>query len=338
MTADKPVPRRIVALPKDCAIGKLKIFELPNPSNIESKGPIKVFMGNGKVYQLKKKTFSRGCEFNRVRDSSNESYHYTARAEPIKSGILVNNAQREDGWLLSDGSFEFSTEYDLGFSLCGAFFRGILSKDENQYLQPELSETPTPSIEDRFLMTRDFLGSLVDQHSPNWSHVPLECLQSCMSRLCDCVEEAGDVYYKISSTKITQWLASKVKKIIENFPKSVPLPRNVSGEIETHCKAVFACNLLISLVPRQAYNELIRYEDQDLNLAEAFRQYKKFQEDELKLKKEQELLIESAMKAGITSGSAKKPVVQRVTKVVKTNKIKSGKGAIDGFFKKKNTT
>ncbi|CEP63781.1 Rnh202p LALA0_S09e02366g [Lachancea lanzarotensis] len=338
MTADKPVPHRIVVLTNGCSMGKLELFELPNPSNIASKRPIKVFISNGKVFQLKKKEFSRGCEFNRARDSANESYHYNSCAEPIKSGILVNNAQRQDGWLLSDGSFEFSTAYDLGFSLCGAFYRDTISKDENQYQQSEVAGTTAASIENRFLMTRDFLGSLVDQHSPNWTYVPIECLESSLKRLCEYVEEAGDVYYKMSSAKITQWLAAKVKKIIESFPKSVPLPRNIPCEIETHCKAVFACNLLISLVPHRAYHDLIRYEDQDLNLAEAFRQYKIFQDNEVRLRKEQELLIESAIKVGLTKGSTKNPVAKKVTKVVKTNKIKTGKGAIDGFFKRKGTT
>ncbi|SCV03332.1 LAME_0H09582g1_1 [Lachancea meyersii CBS 8951] len=334
MATNKAVPELIIALPKKCSVDKLRVFELPNPSNIESKRPVKVFVHNGSVFQLKTKSFSQGCEFNRARDSANESYHYTSREEPLKSGILVNNTDRQDGWLLSKGSFEFSTPYDLGFSLCGALFADLKSKDENQYQQADPA-APSVSLENRFLMTRDFLGDLIDHHSPNWSEVPAETLRTALEQLSECVEEGGDLYFKTSPVKITQWLATKVGKIISSFPESVPIPRNLPEEMQPHFKAVFACNLLISLVPRQAYHNLIQHEGENLNLAEAFRQYKRYQEEENHRQKEQELLIESAMKVGIGNGPTKKPIVRKVTKVVKTNKIKTGKGAIDGFFKKK---
>ncbi|SCV05558.1 LANO_0H10132g1_1 [Lachancea nothofagi CBS 11611] len=334
MTVSQTIPERIIALPKGFSGGELKIFELPHSSNIESKKPVRVFVHNGTTYQLKKKAFSQGCEYHRARDSANEKYRYTADSKPLKSGILTNAAQRQDGWLLQSGTFEFSTKYDLCFSLCGAFYSDFACKDENQFQQVAPSVSAT-SLENRFLMARDFHDNLIEKHSTNWSHVPLETLRDALTQLSESIEEAGDIYHNVTPAKVTQWLVGKVRKIIDGFPASVPLPRNLPEEIHAYAKITFACNLLISLVPRPAYQNLTQYAGSDLNIAKAIQDYNSYQTEAAARQKEQELLIDSAMKVGMSNGNGNKPAVKKVTKVVKTKKIGAGKGAIDGFFRKK---
>ncbi|SCU87986.1 LADA_0E07470g1_1 [Lachancea dasiensis] len=337
MATSRPLPERIIALPRSVLKSQdLKIFELPNPSNISSKKPVKVFIQDGAAYQVKTKAFSQGCEYHRARDSASDKYYYTAQSEPIKSAILTNSEQPQDGWLRSSGSYEFSTKYDLCFSLCGALFLKFQCKNENEYQQIDPSAT-TMMQEKRYLMTRDFLENLVEKHHANWSLVPLDLLENCLEKLGESIEEAGDIYHKVTPAKVTKWLIGKVEKITQSFPPSIPLPRHLPDDLLEHAKVVYACNLLISLIPQPAYQNLIQYDGEDLNISKSFQQFTNHQVQTAARQKEQELLIDAAMKVGISTanGASGKTPAKKVTKVVKTKKVNAGKGAIDGFFKKR---
>lgn len=332
MTIGHQAERRVLVLPKNVKDGEIRVFQLPHSSNNASKANVKLYVFDGQVYQIRRQTFSRGCEYNRARDAANEKYRYTSDSKPVKSGILTNEAKKQDGWLLENGTFEFSTKYDLGFSLCGVLYSKTRTQDENDYHQSSPQDT-TPELEDRFLMIRDFHNMLIDSNEA-WSSIPSAILQSSLEKLSDSIVEGGDTYHKLTAAKVTEWLADKVVKITNAFPQSIPLPKNLPDDILEQAKIVYACNLLISLIPKPAYQSLVKYSSSTLDIAKAFSNYKAYMESIAAKEKEQELLINAAMKVGMGNGSTKsKPMAKKPAVVKKVTKI--SKGAIDGFFKKK---
>ncbi|CUS23704.1 LAQU0S11e02388g1_1 [Lachancea quebecensis] len=333
-TATQTMHRRIIALPKELNCEELQIFELPHSTNINSKPRIKLFCSDDKIYQIKRQTFSKGCAYNKARDASSEKYHYTSDFKPLKSGILTNGDDRRDGWLLEDGSFEFSTKYDLCFSLCGALYSKVISQDENEYQQKPLQLSEF-ELENRFLMTRDLHEALIDNHDKGWSNISTKILQKYLQQLCDKIEEGGDTYYKMVPSRMTKWLANKAVKVSKSLPASVPLPENLPKDILEQAKLVFACNILISLVPRPVYQNLLQYSDGEVNIAKAFQDYHRYLLDESAKEKEQQLQINAAMKVGMGNGNTKKKSTLTKRSAVAKKVTKVTKGAIDGFFSKK---
>ncbi|CAR24890.1 Rnh202p [Lachancea thermotolerans CBS 6340] len=326
--------KRIIALSKECNCEELHIFELPHSTNINSKSKLRLFCSDDKIYQIKRQMFSKGCAYNKTRDASNEKYHYCSDSKPLKSGILTNADERRDGWLLEDGYFEFTTKYDLCFSLCGALFSKAKSQDENEY-QQEPRQFNELELESRFLMTRDLHETLIDNHDKGWSNIPTRILQNSLQQLCDTIEEGGDTYYKMTPSKITKWLANKAVKVSRSLPASIPLQKDLPEQVAGHAKLVFACNILISLVPQPAYQNLIQYSDEEVNFAKAFQEYRKYLQDQAVKEREQQLQINAAMKVGMGNGNTKKKALVTKRPVVTKKVTKVSKGAIDGFFSKK---
>ena len=96
-------------------------------------------------------------------------------------------------------------------------------------------------------------------------------------------------------------------------------------------------NLLVSLIPQLAYQDLIRHESSNLNIKQCFDSYDKYKNETLQTERERELLIKAAMSTAIPNGTktVKKQPIQKA-KVVKP-KVAKGKGRIDGFFKTNKT-
>ncbi|SCU86815.1 LAMI_0D03708g1_1 [Lachancea mirantina] len=333
MTVGKQPLKRVIVVPGDFG-GRIKTLSVPHPSNTSNKAPLELFIHGNELFHLEKQAFSRGCSLHKARDAESNKYNYTNDGSPLKSTFVVNTQDRTDALVLETGTFEFSTKFDLAFSLCGALLPDSRAAKETEYV-PHANDYENVTLINRFLTPRDFQDALAETQGAHWSFFPLSMLEAALQRICEHVEEAGDVYYKLSPVKVTQWLVDKVKRIVANFPASLPIPKTLPEDILDKAKVYFACNLLVSLVPRAAYHLLIQYDGPDLDVSEAFRAYKQHMEVVVAQQKEQQILINAAMNVGLSNRSTegKKPL--KVRKVTAVKKVVVKKGAIDGFFKKK---
>lgn len=324
---------RIILLPQNGNSTDLKIelFTLPHPSNNESKTSLKLFTQNDKLYQIRNHQFSKSCQFKETENLANDQYHYTHDGSPLKSIFLVNEDDPSDGEIISNSALQISLFYDLAFSLIGVFYKDSKSASEEEYVKGKIDEGKTGKLDDRFLTVRDYHDLLVDSHDPNWNMIPLSLLEDRLTPISELTEEAGDKYFKITEDAIVNHLLNKVEKIVENFPKSLPIPMDYPEDIQNCLKYIMACNLLISMIPIHAYKKLVK----SSKIEEYTQKYKKYREENDSVIKERKLLTENAMSVGIQTNESfeKKRKVTKKTVVVKP-KVSVGKGAIDGFFKR----
>ncbi|AGO09865.1 AaceriAAL125Wp [[Ashbya] aceris (nom. inval.)] len=324
----------VVILPKCVENSTLTVFQLPHPSNNRSKGPVRLFIHEGLVYQLQTQKFSRGCAYNSVDDEVNDRYHYTADGQAYKSAIYLNEDDPSQSLVLESGEFDYHTKYDLAFSLCRYYYRNNVVDTEAECLEPSRQAVKPSS---NFLTVRDFHDELVSVDSPNWSHVPLEVLEAALLRVSDVVEEAGDRYFRLSPQRITKWLSTKVERILPVFPSSLPLPTGIPEEYLLDIKTAWSTNLLLSLLPQLAYWELRNYEGDNLNIKRAFVRQEQYKSEVLEKQKENDILIKSAMSVGFQQDAKREGPPRQTTNLKSTvkKKVAIGKGAIDSFFKKR---
>ncbi|CAI4057067.1 hypothetical protein SUVZ_02G3920 [Saccharomyces uvarum] len=339
---------RLIVLPDECDASKIiNTFTLPPCSNIESKPLIELFENtDGRLYQVKSFQFGKGPSYSHNEDLANDKYHYTKEDHPIKSTFIVNNSNSADGCILKSSKLYFCTLHDVVFSLIGFHYRTSVAEDEQDYVKPsDTGETQAANRKDheRFLSIRDYHDLLMDNHSKNWNHISLRCLESGLTKICETIEEAGEIYYKITPALITRYLVGKVLKIIENFPPSFPILKHAPEELVQCYKVVMATNLLVSLIPKAAYRNLIEFSpstmDSNFNLEikASFTNLENYQTTEELKNAEKELLMKSAMNVGIGTNGGAVSVKKVAKKVVLRKKPRAaiGKGAIDGFFKRK---
>ena len=118
------------------------------------------------------------------------------------------------------------------FNLIGFFFKDASEvEQECDYIKP-LVKNETIKVDDKFLPLRDYHDLLVDTYDKQWMNISLKTLENALSEISEVIEEAGDKYYKITREKITNVLISRVQKIVENFPKSLPIPIDYPDEIK----------------------------------------------------------------------------------------------------------
>lgn len=334
----------IVVLPLSIAnkVDELTHYSLPHPSNNRSKERVSLIESPaGEIFQLKTHEFSKGCSYNTQSDLANEKYHYTADEEPLKSAFFINEADRCDGHVEESGKFRIAVKYDITFNLIGFYYRNSVSETEKEY-QGKLDTVGTTSpIQTNCFTVRDFQDFLIDNHDSEWSKVSTWALERALRKIAEPIEEAGDLYYKLTSDKITRCLAGKVSRMTLNLPKSIPLALDLPLDILECARIVMATNLLVSLIPKLAYSTLKEFvpanQDSDENLTNIKNSYYVYESyrDSLKCSiAEKELLVNAAMTVGLPSGKTKTIVTKKVTK--KTVKVKKQTGAIDGFFKRAN--
>lgn len=312
----------------------VEIFELPHPSNNESKKNLRLFTLDDQVYQLKTKEFSKGCDYNKQKDLVSDKYHYTSDGQPFKSTFLIDENNRSDGFTMENGSILYSEKYDLTFSLCGYYYRKNVVPNEDATFTPSINGSINP--DKNFYTSSDYQERLISNHNENWAKTPSHIWEKALENISKIVEEAGEKYYCIDADKITEWLVRKVCRIINNFPASLKIPSTFPENISSAFKCIMSCNLLVSLIPQLAYQRLINYESEELNIKQHFEEYKKYKEESIKEDIQKEMAIKAAMSTGLpnmTNGidKSKKKSIPK-PKVVKP-KVAKGKGRIDGFFK-----
>lgn len=329
----KNIKKSIILLPKNIS-SDLEIFQIPHPSNNQSKAPLQVFVHDKNIYQIKVQKFSQGCSYEKSKNDFNQTYSYNLEGQPFKSSFLVDELNRDHCYVMEDGEIKYSLKYDLTFSLCGYHYCKNITKSEDDYDEHFKVPTEYPS---NFLRIRDLQDHLVDNHSSAWSKIPIELLEFSLKNISECIEEDGDKYFKITCDKITLWLVKKVRKIMCNFPKSLPLPNNLPYDISEYAKIVYSCNLIISLIPQLAYHNLINYDDKEFDIKNAFKELNEYQIKVKQIEKEREIISRAAATAGLSSNLNTVNHGYRVKKSPKHKgqKVAVGKGAIDGFFKKK---
>lgn len=334
----------------DCVQDPLAVFTLPHPTNNESKGRVKLIQApNGKIFQLKSHTFSKSCQYNDKADLAEDRYHYTGDGQPLKSIFLTNESDRNDGHVFESGDFQFTAAYDVAFNLIGFYYRESITRNENEYVKSPVAvlNSDVHSAEPKCFTARDYHDFLVDNHDKEWSKVSLDTLQNALSNVAELIDEAGEIYYKITPQRITSYLAGKVQKILQNFPKSLPIPTNLPEHVRVSFKTIMSANLLISLIPKLAYQELKSTSPHsetalsdagiaEVNIPKAFSTYQTYEKSKSALDKEQEMQLRAAMTVGLSTSSVApaKKAVKKNTVNAKKIKVISGKGSIDGFFRK----
>ncbi|CAI4365020.1 CEL_1a_G0011270.mRNA.1.CDS.1 [Saccharomyces cerevisiae] len=340
---------RLIILPDDYETSKtINTFTLPPPSNITSKPRIELFEDiNGKLYEIRSFQFGKGPSYSHEEDLANDKYHYTKENHPIKSTFIVNTSDPTDGYVFNSSKIHFCSLYDIAFSLIGFYYRNSVSADEQDYSNSSdtgENQKSNSKTNEKFLTVRDYHDFLTDSHDKNWENISLSRLKSGLAKVSETIEEAGDVYYKITSAMITQFLLGKVSKIVENFPPSIPTLKNAPTEINQCYKVVMATNLLVSLIPRAAYHNLLTFSPTmdsgclNLDIKASFIELENYETTNELQNAERELLMKSAMNVGLNlNGSVSLPVKKVTKKIVqnKKPKVAIGKGAIDGFFKRK---
>ncbi|KAH3899160.1 Rnh202p SCDLUD_004589 [Saccharomycodes ludwigii] len=329
----------------------LTFFELPHPSNIENKSPIQIILDNknNKCYEIKRQQFSKNCRYNENKDL--EKYHYSKNKKtgediPIKSTILYNINDVSKGEIFCQGTFKYSIKYDITFSLIGAFTKlnkFTEAKTEKQYIDYKHNSQIVAKKEPMF-QELDEIHAILTNHHKNWSKIPREMLLQSLKKISDVVVEGGDDYFKITVSKIVEWLSALVDKISNNFPQSLgneffsSNKSTMPSDIIKHGKKVHSLNLLISLIPLSIYQVLLDTK----SVSESWTLYNDYLSAQELEKRETRALLEKVMHPDVggcnfnntynETNSSKKLLVKR-----KNSKpsVEKGKGAIDNFFKRK---
>lgn len=339
MTVDDGTRNTLVVLPSSMAAqqGSYSLFSLPNPSNIASKRRVTlVEPTEGELYQLRCHQFSKGSSYNTQSDLANEKYHYTADQEPLKSTFLTNETDRKDGRVMEAGDIHFTTKFDLAYCLIGYYYGDSVSQDEKEYQQESGPESAVPRGRMLCLTVRDYHDHLVDNHDGQWANVSLLSLEKALSQVAEPIEEAGSTFYKLTESQIVEYLAQKVTKLAQNLPKSFNISSGLPSDVLECAKVTMATDLLVSLIPRQAYFSLKKFTpaagaENVADIKNSYAKYKEYKQSIKQSVEEKELLVKAAMTVGLSTGNKRATVMKKVTK--KTVTVKKQKGRIDGFFK-----
>lgn len=348
-TSDIGSEGRLILLPDGYEASKnINTFTLPPPSNITSKHRIELFEDiSGKLYEIRSFQFGKGPSYSHEEDLANDKYHYTKENHPIKSTFIVNTSNPSEGYVFKSSKIYFCSLHDITFSLIGFYYKNSVTADEQDYANSSDTndnQSSNSKNHERFLTVRDYHDLLTDTHDKNWDRISLSCLKSGLTKVSETIEEGGDVYYKITPAMITKYLVGKVSRIVKNFPPSIPTLKNAPTEIEQCYKVVTATNLLISMIPRAAYHNLVTFSPTmassciNLDIKASFIDLENYETTNESQNAEKELLMKSAMNVGLSSNGSISLSVKKVTKKViqsKRPKVAIGKGAIDGFFKRK---
>lgn len=339
---------KIRLLPKELNdVVKYQTFSLPNPSRIKDKSNIRLLIDNDQVYQFHdygfKSKYLMDSNATGPRKITGEVGEETAR-----SVFLVNEMNRKDGIVLQDASFEMLTKYDIVFNLISFYCqKDEWMEHESDYVKKSV-EYSKKAGKDKFLSVRDYQDLLIDCDSDGWSQIPLSLLESKLQEISEVVEEGDIKYYKISMSEITKFLINfKILPIIKRFPESIKIPYQYPDDIKQYLKVIKSCQLIISLIPKRVYDALINDANSKISLGsestveisvkECFTAVAAYKKQTSVSDKEKKLLAENAMQIGLGNGSnAYKEKGKVIKKPLPTKKIVAvGRGAIDGFFKKK---
>ena len=352
--------QELLLFPKDLDLSEVKyrIIELSNPSLIEGKTPLHILIhdenNSVKVYHFDKYAFRSKYLVDASHTRKNKRIDGSKPEENITSArsiFLINEKNREDGMILKQDYLKLLLPYDITYSLISAYIQDMkdpLSLKEADYLR-ESQDKNNKNEDKNFLTVRDYRDKLIERDSIEWNHVPLTLISEKLSLISEEITECDEQYYKITLDHIVKYLIThKIKSIYKKFPSSIPIPTQWPEDIQQCMKIVRICQLLISLIPKRVYQSMTEEDTLKLELdPQASLTVKQCYDKVLAYKKstavsdeEKKLLAQNAMQVGLSNsasdssntGRVKKPVPK---KVAPKKRVQVGKGAIDGFFKRR---
>ena len=353
--------QEVLLYPKELDLSetKYRIIQLSNPSLIEGKKPLQILIheedDSVKIYHFDQYAFRSKYLVDASQTPKNKKIDGSKPQDSITSArsiFLINEQNRKDGLVFNQDYLKLLLPYDITYSLISAYIQDMkdpVSLKEADYLK-ESQTTSNNKNEDRnFLTVRDYRDKLIERDSIEWNHVPLTLISEKLSLISEEITECDEQYYKITLDHIVKYLIThKIKSIYKKFPSSIPIPTQWPEDIQQCMKIVRICQLLISLIPKRVYQSMIEEDSLNLELnAQASLTVKQCYDRVLTYKKstavsdeEKKLLAQTAMQVGLSNstsdsssnGRVKKPVAK---KVVPKKRVQVGKGAIDGFFKRR---
>ncbi|KAG0663267.1 hypothetical protein C6P45_000872 [Maudiozyma exigua] len=365
--------QEVLLFPKDIDLsqeGKYRIIQLSNPSLIEGKEPIQILIPDEtneciKTYYFDRYVFRSKYLVDASHMSKNKKIDGTKLQEIDRSArsiFIIDEKNREDGIILNQDYLKLLLPYDITYSLISAYIKEMkepMSRKEADYLK-EMNPI-NESNNKKFLTVRDYRDKLIEMDSIEWNHVPISLISEKLSMISESITECEEQYYKITMEHIIKYLITeRVIRIYQTFPKSVPIPSQWPADIQVCMKIVRICQLLISIIPKRVYQSLCEEDTLKLEInndtaslltiKQCYMKVKEYKTDTAVSDKEKKLLAETAMQVGLSTSATtssnndsntngrivKKSITKRVTTVPKKKKIvQVGKGAIDGFFKRR---
>ncbi|KAL3231189.1 Ribonuclease H2 subunit B [Nakaseomyces bracarensis] len=337
---EEETPDGIYFLPNGVQLfGDSQLFSLQNPSNIKSKGRVTLLIESKEIYQVSNYKFGQGRKYERTKDEINDRYHYDEQGKPLRSAIMVQEDDKTKYEVLPTSTLKLLTKYDLGYNLISYKFKESQAINEKEYVK-DSGNNALVKDDNKYLTLRDYADYLVDTCDKNWEHVPMDILATSLSKISETIEEAGDTYYKITIESVLKYLSGKVINLVQNFPNSLKTPSGLDDRMQLCFKIFMSVNILISLIPKFVYQKLRSYEQEleglGISIETAFEGYQTFTEQMYNSKAEEALLLESATTVGLGGEEPVKNFKKAKPKTTaKKPKVAFGRGAIDGFFKKK---
>ncbi|SMN20822.1 similar to Saccharomyces cerevisiae YDR279W RNH202 Ribonuclease H2 subunit, required for RNase H2 activity [Maudiozyma saulgeensis] len=353
--------QQILLLPKDVnpTTPTTTTLSLCHPSLTSGKPSLELLIHEDKIYHFDQYTFRSKylVDANHTGPRRIVTARDTSSQEvtSARSVFVINSNSREDGLILSRDTLKLLLVYDITYSLIAAYCKAQndpMTSKEKDYLTTASpsSSSQSNNESDRFLTIRDYRDMLIEQDSSEWNHIPMSIIENKLCLISEQITECDELYYKTTLISIVRYLITeKICKMYSSFPESIPIPSQWPTDIQKSMKIVRCCQLLISLLPRRIYEALtqedtivvLTIDDDKLSVKKCFTKVEKYRDSTAVSEQERKLLAQSAMQVGLSNGSAvkktgnkiKKPSITK--KSVTKKKVTVGKGAIDGFFKKR---
>ncbi|KAG7695254.1 hypothetical protein KL951_003696 [Ogataea haglerorum] len=288
------------------------------PSNLQTPfKTIKPYKGSqlvvnsGRVYELNKANF---------KDPHNTAQKLTKKQQPLKTIFLAALDVSKDSLMVGKNcELWIATKYNPVYLLLD-FFTNALSRENVRMVsfqdlleQFERSET-----------LQDLVDNGIDLQQP-------------LLQICESVDENGETFYKPSMHKIVGYLSSKVDRLAQNLPsalvaatkKKLVLPGfEPTDEVLQVRRKLLAIELIGSYVDAKYLEELKKLYPTEV-LDSYMVEYKK--------KEQMTALAEENINTlnGMNAANPKKRKVEKKVARKEVKKVAVGKGALDGFFKRK---
>ncbi|ESW98244.1 hypothetical protein KL918_004010 [Ogataea parapolymorpha] len=288
------------------------------PGNIQTPfktiKPYKGFqlvVNDGLVYELNKTNF---------RDPHNATQKLTKKQQPLKTIFLAALDASMDSLMVGNNcELWIATKYNPVYLLLD-FFTDALSREHVRMVSFQDLLEQFEGCE----TLQELLENGVDLQKP-------------LLQICESVDENDETFYKPSMQKIIGYLSSKVNHLAQNLPsalvasakKKLALPGfEPTDEVLQVSKKQLAIELISSYVDAKYLNDLKKLYSTEI-LDSYMVEYKR--------KEQSTALAEENINTlnGMNAANPKKRKVEKKVVRKEVKKVAVGKGALDGFFKKK---
>ncbi|KAG7856045.1 hypothetical protein KL919_004438 [Ogataea angusta] len=268
-------------------------------------------VNNGLVYELNKTNF---------KDPHNTTQKLTKKQQPLKTIFLAAMDASVDSLMVGNNcELWIATKYNPVYLLLD-FFTDALSRERVRMVSFQDLLEQFEGCE----TLQELLENGVDLRKP-------------LLQICESVDENDETFYKPSMQKIVSYLSSKVDRLAQNLPsalvastkKKLALPGfEPTDEVLQVSRKQLAIELISSYVDAKYVAELKNLYPTEI-LDSYMMEYRK--------KEQMTALAEENINTlnGMNAANPKKRKVEKKVVRKEVKKVAVGKGALDGFFKKK---